>query len=436
MFCQHCGNKLPNGVKFCPNCGAPVTINPFLPNSGQNTNQGMSSSIGRYNNTFQGTIYSSETKTKRGIGWVGAVIACVLLIIGMIASEVFPKNNTASSSNSAKNSDVASITESTNDSNKSKKTTLNADEKESVKEKEPRQSDGFVVSGNPKNMKIGEIGKNNEFYFGLACVRSLDYVQTAMTNYTKDVSSDEEVIYALVEVYNDSNQIERFNRDNLSIYRDSIKAPKPDVGIRVGVDGYNVLQSYEMDSETRALVVYACVVKRGWRELSIYVDDLCWKVTPEEVSSSPYEYSSLFNINLPDSATKEGSTIYSDEYKVIYDGFEIYTHHDEYFGDDQYAVFKFSINNTSNTVLDYGWAGHNMRGYQNLTLLENADYTMDDNIENYINVYDVDEIKPGMTAKVYVAFEITNPEGVFSCVYDTGFIDNEILGIVNAKVQP
>ena len=27
MFCQNCGNRIPDDVKYCPNCGSPVTNN-------------------------------------------------------------------------------------------------------------------------------------------------------------------------------------------------------------------------------------------------------------------------------------------------------------------------------------------------------------------------------------------------------------------------
>ncbi len=37
-----------------------------------------------------------------------------------------------------------------------------------------------------------------------------------------------------------------------------------------------------------------------------------------------------------------------------------------------------------------------------------------------------------MTANVYVAFEISNSDGVFSCVYDTGYLNNEVVAVVNA----
>ncbi len=435
MYCQYCGTEIPDGSRFCNNCGASVILNGSI-NPQQNNQNIYQPNVTDNSSAPPPTppavsVTNSVTNKSKGCGCsTFLIIGLVLFVLFLIRPFGSRNTSTGSSSPAAKDKEPVAVTDTTSES------TDQTTEKDKLEqEPESKQSDAFVVAENPQNMKIGEIGKNDPYYFGLCCVRSLDYIQTALPDYTEEIPSDKEVIYALVEIYNDSWDIQHYYRDDLSVYCDGVKAPEPDTALLVGIDGYNLFNSYEMDPETRALYVYACVVDKDWKELSVFAGDLCWKVSPEDISSTPYEYTSLYDIYVPDSLTDKGGVITTDKYTLTYDDFEIYTHQNAAFGNQLYAIFKFTIENTTSTALDYKMVGYNMRGYQNLTLLDGADYTMDDSIGNYINVYEVEEIKPGMTAKIYVPFEIRNSDGVFSCVYDTGYLDNEVVAIVNAAVE-
>ena len=71
-----------------------------------------------------------------------------------------------------------------------------------------------------------------------------------------------------------------------------------------------------------------------------------------------------------------------------------------------------------------------MRCYQNNYLTDDATYIMDDKIDDYINIFSVDEIHEGMSAKIYVAFEIPKKGGDFRMVFDDGYIvDNKIADV-------
>lgn len=288
----------------------------------------------------------------------------------------------------------------------------------------------FTVAGGTTNLSVGEIAKEGDCYYGLACVRSLDRVQTAIDNYSENISSSQEVIYPIIEVYNASSKENRFSKSNISVYADSVKGSDPDTYYLVGVDEIDEFQSYEVDAYKTALIIEAFVVDKDWSELTVFWGDISWKLTPDDVSTEPYYYNSLYNLSPDYSFTSDESKIYDGDYELFFDGMEIYQHENSFSGTTKFAVFEFTINNMSDSTLDYSLVGYEMRAYWNNLLLDSATYTMDDNINGYINVYDIGEVHAGMTAKVYVAFEITEESGVFECFYDVGYVNNERIGYV------
>lgn len=288
----------------------------------------------------------------------------------------------------------------------------------------------FNVSSEISKLQLGEIAKDGDFYYGLACVRSLDRVQTAISSYSVEISDSQEVIYPIIEIYNGGDKELRFNKSDIAIYADSVKGTDPDTMYLVGVDGIKQLQSYKIDPSRTALVIDAFVVDKGWSELTIFCGNISWTLTPDSISLEEYTFKSLFNLAPEYLFTTVGSKIYEDKYELIFDGMEIYEYKKSSVRNEKYAVFEFTINNTSDSTLDYSLVGYSMKGYRNAQLLDDATYTMDDTINGYTNVYDIGEVHAGMTAKVYVAFEISEESGVFECLYDVGYIDSERLGYV------
>ncbi len=362
----------------------------------------------------QGTVnnvtYVTQPKKK---GCLSRIISAFifLLVLGVIGN-VLGGNRTNSSTSSARTSSRSSTSTSS-------------------KTQEPKETYLFNVANTKTNMNIKQINKDGSFYIGLAAVKSLNYIQTATSWHTVDIPSNQEVIYVFLDVYNDSGKIKSF-REDISVYADSAKGSDPDTYSLVGIDGYQAYNSYEMDPETRALVIDAFIINKGWKELTVFCGDLSWKISPSDLMTSSYNYSSLYNLNVSSTLTPTGTTIYSDKYRLVYDNSGVYdvnglteTEH--------YSVFMFTVQNTSDQALDYDNVGHNMRGYQNLRLLDGATWAMNDNIEGYTNVFELDEIKPGMSAKIYVAFPIKDSSGVFTCVYDSGYLFSEVLGTVTAR---
>ena len=88
MFCPNCGSKIPKSIKFCPECGSPTSNTPQVNNTGNNTGNSVVNSdkspvlaailsliiIGL------GQIYLGLTK-KGILLFVGAIISGFLMLI-------------------------------------------------------------------------------------------------------------------------------------------------------------------------------------------------------------------------------------------------------------------------------------------------------------------------------------------------------------------
>ena len=102
-------------------------------------------------------------------------------------------------------------------------------------------------------------------------------------------------------------------------------------------------------------------------------------------------------------------------------------------GSKKYAVFEFTINNTTDSQIDYNLAGYKMRGYRNGYLLPDSDFILDDKIDGFSNIYNIDTIESGMCSDIYVAFEVPDFKGDYCCIYDDGFIIGKDKGAVYTK---
>ena len=103
------------------------------------------------------------------------------------------------------------------------------------------------------------------------------------------------------------------------------------------------------------------------------------------------------------------------------------------FGDDEYVIFKYTINNTDSEKLDYSLAGYEMTGYQDNYYLGTASYSLDDKVDGYSNIYNIDSVEVGMSANIYVAFDKLGTSGSRYMVYDDGYIANKVRGKVFVK---
>lgn len=291
----------------------------------------------------------------------------------------------------------------------------------------------FSYTTETEGLSVGTIAKDDDFYIGLACVRSAKKVYTTVSGYTKKVSKKQEVIYPIVQVYNGTNDLKTFHDDTLEVYADSVRATDPDTGYLNSIDKIEELSSYPVDGHRSAIVVDAFVVDKGWKELTVYCGNVSWTLSKKDIKSSTYKPKSMFDPKHEYEYTKKGTTVYSGDYELTYDGFKLYKYK-SFLTKKNFAVFEFTIKNTSDTDLDYDLVGFNMRGYWNSMLMEDADFIyMDKKVDKHANVFEVKTIRAGKTAKVYVAFETSQTKGTFEICYDTGYITHNGIAYACAK---
>ncbi len=458
-FCPNCGNEVNEQLKFCPNCGNSLTgeipQNPQIESKPiQQSGVVVQQPVKKKNSGLGiASFIMSLTVILAPIALILSIIALItskgkkkglaiaaLIISGIICVAAFGAAKTrglSTTSYSQHESISQSITDTIGNSSNSgisssSGTTYSTPIKETEKEL-------FTVSSKSTGMKLNEIGKDKSFYVSVLGVRSSDKLETAVNNYSEEIPEGKEVLYIFVEVYNNSKKTENYSSDNISAYADSIQAEKPDTYFLVGIDGYKSMSSYKMDAGRKAMILKAVIVNKGWQELTVFANDLSWKVTPEDVSNE-FSYKTVLDTKDASSVNKEGDVVYSGKYELVYDGFEFYTVTNMFIGDKVYAVFKYTLKNQGESTIDYSMVGYSMRGYINNRLTDDASYTLNDTVNGYTNVFDVDEIKSGMSSKIYIAFELeaaeTNNISTFESVsmtYDAGYITSEVLGTVRAK---
>lgn len=305
---------------------------------------------------------------------------------------------------------------------------------ESESESEPEDLP-FEVAEDSSNMSLGQIGQYDEnLYFGLACVRVMDSVESEYTreqlrNYNHDIPvvfNDQEVIYPLIQVFNNSDGVHGVWSHDIALYADSVQIETPDLDFSVFVDGLEIRNSNQIDSGKLAIISNPFIVDKGWSEIKVFYEGLSWTITPDDVQTDPYTFSTIFAEPSSHDFTEPGEVIYSGLMDVVYDGSEI-----RMINQHSYIVFEFTLTNNTNDTLKYYLSQmgtySNSRGYNDSRLLVQANHYLEDNISGYSNLYNDHsityslEIHPGMSAQYYIAFETMNTTGVFDCYFDPEF---------------
>ena len=294
--------------------------------------------------------------------------------------------------------------------------------------------DPIVGDTSNKDLKVGTAGRIGDVYAGLQYLKKMSYLPTNLGS--EEVSGGNEVILGFFEFYNGSDAPVSVDPDGISCYADGKQVSDVDTYIKVSVDGVGQYYNESLDGGCRMISVQDYEVPNGWTELKFfYMSECIWTVKPEDVSEGDYQRTTLFDGADPErEETPTGERVFSGDYEVTFEGLTI--HREEtLFSNTAYAVFKFSITNNDNAPLDTSLMGYEMRAYQDNVFLGDASYILNGTVDGFINIFNVDSIEAGMSADVYVAFEISGDTGNFYMAYDDGYITNHLCGFVCAVID-
>ena len=449
MKCPYCYTELPDTAKFCykckssfessfqnekkpcPNCGAPLpkmakecyvchkkfdneyNYTPIVPASAAGKQSGFQPGYKPYTRLPQNNqnIKMNTTSPKKKEAGCGTAIILALVLLAIFY--FYPHKDEDNDGEVDRNTQKSEVNQSIGDD-----TGTTVESNTSPLEKK--------VAADMKNMKVGDVGKKGKVYLGLAYVkRSNEIHYLTATDYT---DSEHEILYFFVDIYNNSNENKSISSYDFSCYIDGNQVGHFDCNFLFTEDGISEYNSNEIDTGCSRLLGLDYEVPNNWKEAKLYYGSDCiWVVNNDEVSEEAYAGQKVINAEYNYQNTQLGSSVYSGDYELIFDGFEYYIP-EGYYKDDIYAVFKFTIN--AKSEIDSALWGHNMRCYHNNYLTDDATFLMDEKINDYINVFSVDEIHEGMAAKVYIAFEVTSKGGDFRLVFDDGYISDNIIANV------
>ena len=294
----------------------------------------------------------------------------------------------------------------------------------------PAQAATYLAD-NPGEMTVGGIGEYQDLHIGLAYVKTQSYLQTAIDYFKEEISSDHQVVYAIFEVYNPTDKTKSFSYSAIEGYADSSKAEGVDTIYKVACDNVKQLDSYPLAPKTRAYIVCDFEVPNSTAEMKFYCGNKnIWTVSSGEFAVDSFNDEQSLFASAEQPAIEHvvpDTVVYNDKYEIIYKGFTTYTDSNVIAGETNYAVFKFHLNNTSDEELDYSNVGYKMTLYRNGLLQEDCTYTMDSNIDGFINVFKVDKVRNGMGADYYVAFPVKYINGEMYLSYNTGWLTDELL---------
>ena len=293
----------------------------------------------------------------------------------------------------------------------------------------PPETDPYVGGQDSfQNLRIGEVGKRGNTYIGLQYVKVMPYLPTGFGK--EDVDEDHEVIIGFFEFLNGGGKTVQCSPHDITCYVDGIQATNVKTYIKVLVDGVWGYHREDIDPGYTLLTVQDFEVKKGWKVIKFFYGAECaWTFENIEASENPYERTSLFNIAQSVEPTALDSVIYTGDYDIQYKGSCFY-HKDSLVRDYDYLLFKFQITNNKSTELDMSLMGYEMRAYQDMAFLGDAEYTLNDKIDEFVNIYNIKSLAPGMSANIYLAFERLDESPDVTLVYDDGYITSHYCGTI------
>lgn len=276
------------------------------------------------------------------------------------------------------------------------------------------------VATDTKNMKIGDTGESDKVFIKLLHAKRADTV-SSVTGYDEDIDSKNEIVFLFFDILNASFKPQDIYDRYFTCYIDGNKV-EPFQNhfyyIEDGVREYK--RSACPDPGTAALYLTNFEVPKNWKEMKVYYNSDCiWTATYEEVKKESFDWNKTFIMQNSSNDTPKGTVVYNENYELTYDGWE-YRHEKPLNMDEDYIIVKFTVHNTSENVLQYNSVGFGIRAYVDNYLLQDPDIFKDEKIDGYLNIHDVNEIQPGMSAKVYLAFLIDKKGKTYRVIYYEG----------------
>lgn len=401
MMCPNCKQYVPYGSAFCNYCGFRFQYKQQYPQASQQ----------QYHQSHSQQQFTNRNNIpqRNNYGWLYLII-----IIGfVVCAVIWISDLTKKPTDNQQDTSYEEFTETTTQ----------------IQTTEEVTTESYIKK---EDLSIDEIAEDGNIYLSLSYAKRADHYTSAYYMQTEDVDSDHELIYFFVEACNVSEVVDGVNSMKFDCYVDSVKASSFESYTLSYQDGVYEYNSYDMDPCATEIVLINYVVPKDWQEIKLFYDGFNWLITQDDVSDEPFVNDNVTTYDYEYIAyTEIGEKIYSDKYDVIYDGYSFTTNS---YNGEQYIAFEFTINNTSGEVLDYSNI-YNMRGYHNNILMDSFDYMLDDTLDGHTNIASIDNIEPGMTAKVYVAFKTESTTGDFSISYDVGYIKSEYLGAVMINIE-
>lgn len=430
MYCDVCGAEQLAEAKFCSNCGNRLTQS-IKEESEQNILSSDSTKV---------TMTDATPKKGRNtlkFGWVWWIVLVAVIFLFIIAANVDDSQRRKGTTTSgATDSITTTIDDTKQESTDDEIENANI----SVATLNEEESSNTIIADDTRSMSLGDIGEYSNIYVGLSYVKTASTLSTAFYDYQVEPNENDQVLITFFEIYNPSSKTRTFDESRIEVYVDGNKVSGvPDNYFKIEVDGVRELDSYSLEQGTRAYVICDFEIPLSYNEIVVYCGNNCiWNLSKNEIGTSEFDTSkSLYSecAGATFEETPEDTIIYSDNYELTYLRAKVHEEDKAYVDDSKFLAFEFSIKNTTDKELDFSLVGYRMRAYLNNVLINDADYMIDTVIDGCINIFDVDSIKAGMSAKFYVAFPIDNLSGEAKMVFDQGYIVDDVVAVIDAKIE-
>lgn len=350
------------------------------------------------------------------------VVACVLALALIFSFIFLPKNK--------KQSQDKKELASGNNSDQS----IKASEEDAAKENEIKEEDSTETTESTESaensipeLKFGEIYKDGDLNVGVSCVTISDkqfgdtyysgtkemFVLNVLTDYYNSGKED-----IGVSVYSISCEVDGKNADSSF----DLKENKEEL------DGIDYVAYKDLCDNTCATLISNFIIPKEFKEIKIFYEGkdhekkCAWVIGREAISKDKLFFKSLYDVDYERKNTPRGTKIYSDKYEITYDGYETVSYGEK----DKYIAFKFTLNNTGTTDLDYMFVGNGMMCYAENYYIETQDFErfMGKSLGEYKNISDIETIAAGEEVKFNVQFRINKDYDDYRMVFNKSILDN------------